>query len=86
MYDALTSLLVDNPIDRYLINSSMLPDLVQDTDGGYTLHLQSSPPTGADHANWLPTPTDRSGSSCGSTARNPKRSTGGGPPRHHTGS
>jgi hypothetical protein len=56
MYDATTSLLVDNSLDRYLINSPMLPELVEDVDGGYTLHLRHGPPTDADHANWLPTP------------------------------
>ncbi len=56
MYDATTSLLVDNPVDRYLINSPMLPDLVEDADGGYTLHLRHTAPPEADYANWLPTP------------------------------
>ncbi|MGA5463858.1 DUF1254 domain-containing protein [Mycobacterium sp. NPDC050041] len=56
MYDATTSLLVDNPIDRYLINSPMLPELVADADGGYTLHLRHTPPRDTEQANWLPTP------------------------------
>ncbi len=56
MYDATTSLLVDNPIDRYLINSPMLPNLVKDADGGHTLHLRHSAPADADQANWLPAP------------------------------
>ncbi len=56
MYDATTSLLVDNPIDRYLINSPMLPQLVEDADGGHTLGLQHTPPADTDHANWLPAP------------------------------
>jgi hypothetical protein len=56
MYDATTSLLVDNPIDRYLINSPMLPDLVTDPDGGHTFYLQHTPPSDTDRANWLPTP------------------------------
>jgi hypothetical protein len=56
MYDAATSLLVDNPMDRYLINSPMLPALVEDADGGYTLHLQHTPPPDTDKTNWLPTP------------------------------
>ena len=37
MYEMPQSLLVANPINRYLINSPMLPSLVPDTDGGYTL-------------------------------------------------
>jgi hypothetical protein len=56
MYDAATSLLVDNAIDRYLINSPMMSELVEDPDGGYTLYLQHSPPTDTGHTNWLPAP------------------------------
>ena len=37
MYELPQSLLVANPINRYLINSPMLPSLVPDPDGGYTL-------------------------------------------------
>ena len=37
IYELPQSLLVANPINRYLINSPMLPSLVADPDGGYTL-------------------------------------------------
>ncbi|KAA0102586.1 DUF1254 domain-containing protein [Mycolicibacterium sp. P1-5] len=57
MYRLPESLLVDNPVDRYLINSSMLPDLVQDPDGGVTIYLQNSSPGAEKEANWLPAPT-----------------------------
>ncbi len=40
MYRLPQSLLVANPIDRYLINSPMLPDLKRDADGGYTFYVQ----------------------------------------------
>ena len=40
MYDLPQQLLVANPIDRYLINSPMLPGLKRDADGGITLYLQ----------------------------------------------
>jgi hypothetical protein len=33
MYDAQTQLLVDNQLQRYLINSPMLPELKRDPDG-----------------------------------------------------
>lgn len=56
MYDAKTRLMVDNPIDRYLINSSMLPRLRRNADGGVTLYLQHQSPGEALESNWLPAP------------------------------
>jgi hypothetical protein len=38
MYELPKSLLVANPINRYLINSPMLPQLKKDADGGLTLN------------------------------------------------
>ena len=56
MYSKPQQLLVDNPIDRYLINSAMLPDLKKDSKGQITLYIQHESP-GAEHeANWLPAP------------------------------
>lgn len=56
MYDGKTRFLVENPLDRYLINSVMLPGLKKDADGGITLYLQRESP-GADlESNWLPAP------------------------------
>lgn len=51
------SQLVANPINRYVINSEMLPTLIKDPDGGITLNLQNKTPGPARQANWLPTPT-----------------------------
>lgn len=56
MYDAVTRFLIRNPLDRYLINSTMLDTLVRDTDGGITLYLQRASPGAALEANWLPAP------------------------------
>lgn len=57
MYDGKTQLLVDNPLDRYLINSPMLPELQKNEDGSLTLHIQHREPTDAKaKANWLPAP------------------------------
>ncbi|HET7057070.1 MAG TPA: DUF1214 domain-containing protein, partial [Thermomicrobiales bacterium] len=56
VYDAKTQLLVANPINRYLINSPMLPELTKDADGGLTLYLQHDEPPADHRANWLPLP------------------------------
>jgi hypothetical protein len=57
MYDAKTQLLVANPIDRYLINSPMLPGLAKGADGSLTLYVQRDAPSAAEQkANWLPAP------------------------------
>lgn len=56
MYKMPESLLVANPINRYLINSPMLPDLVKDPDGGITIHVQNQSPGPDKEANWLPAP------------------------------
>jgi hypothetical protein len=56
MYDGVTSLLVANPLNRYLINSPMLPSLRRDADGGLTLYLQHDSPGKDLESNWLPAP------------------------------
>ena len=60
LYDGQTRLLVDNPLQRYLINSRMLDALVRDADGGLTLRIQHQlPGHEAQAANWLPAPSGR---------------------------
>ena len=57
MYDGKTQLLIENPIDRYLINSPMLPELKKNKDGSLTLYIQKDEPTDpVQKANWLPAP------------------------------
>jgi hypothetical protein len=56
MYDGKTKLLVDNPINRYLINSRMLDQLKNDPDGGLTLYVQHESPGKEKETNWLPAP------------------------------
>ena len=56
MYELPKSLLVANPINRYLINSPMLPQLKKDADGGLTLLIQNESPGRDKEANWLPAP------------------------------
>ena len=56
MYGLPASLLVANPLNRYLINSPMLPQLQRDPDGGLTLLVQKESPGAGKEANWLPAP------------------------------
>lgn len=56
MYDGKTQLLVANPINRYLINSPMLPDLKKSPDGSLTLYMQKDSPDQDKESNWLPAP------------------------------
>jgi len=56
MYKLPSILLVDNPIDRYLLNSPMLDQFVRDPDGGITLYVQNQSPGKDKEPNWLPAP------------------------------
>lgn len=56
MYGLPSYLLVANPLNRYLINSPMLPELKQDADGGLTIHVQNASPGKDRESNWLPAP------------------------------
>ena len=56
MYDGNTQLLIENPINRYLINSGMLPAMNKNADGSLTLYIQKDSPGKAKEANWLPAP------------------------------
>jgi hypothetical protein len=56
MYDGKTQFLVENPINRYLINSPMLPSLRKNPDGSLTLHIQNKSPGADKESNWLPAP------------------------------
>ncbi len=56
MYDGKTQLLIENPIDRYLINSPMLPDLKKNQDGSLTIYIQKDAPAQDKRSNWLPAP------------------------------
>lgn len=56
MYDGKTQLLIKNPIDRYLINSPMLPSLKRNPDGSLTLLIQHQSPGPDKESNWLPAP------------------------------
>ena len=58
MYDGKSQLLIENPINRYLINSPMLPSMKKNADGSLTLYIQKDSPGKDKEANWLPAPND----------------------------
>lgn len=56
-YDGTAGYLVENPIDRYLINSTT-QGLAFGEDGSLTIHIQhDEPDTEPGRCNWLPAPT-----------------------------
>ena len=56
MYDGKSQLLIKNPINRYLINSPMLPNMKKNPDGSLTLYIQKDNPGADKESNWLPAP------------------------------
>jgi hypothetical protein len=56
MYDGESQLLIENPINRYLVNSPMLPGMKTNADGSLTLYIQRNPPGAEKQSNWLPAP------------------------------
>ncbi|MFA6209640.1 MAG: DUF1254 domain-containing protein [Candidatus Obscuribacterales bacterium] len=58
MYDGKSQLLIQNPINRYLINSPMLPAMKKNADGSLTIYIQKDSPGKDKESNWLPAPND----------------------------
>jgi hypothetical protein len=58
MYDGKTQLLIENPINRYLINSPMLSAMKKNADGSLTIAIQKASPGAGKESNWLPAPND----------------------------
>jgi hypothetical protein len=56
MYDGKAQLLIENPINRYLINSPMLPGMKTNADGSLALYIQNKSPGADRESNWLPAP------------------------------
>jgi hypothetical protein len=54
LYDDKSHLLIKNPINRYLINSPMLPGLKKNADGSLTIYVQQDSPGADKESNWLP--------------------------------
>lgn len=54
-YDGVAGYLVENPIDRYLVNSTT-QGLVRAEDGSLTIHVQHDRPEDEHASNWLPAP------------------------------
>lgn len=58
MYDGKTQYLIENPINRYLINSPMLPEMKKNENGSLTIYIQKDSPGADKESNWLPAPDD----------------------------
>ena len=56
MYDGRTQLLIDNPLNRYLLNSPMMDQFVHADDGSLTFYIQKESPGKELESNWLPAP------------------------------
>jgi len=56
MYDGITQLLIENPLNRYLLNSSMMDQFVHGKDGSLTFYIQKDSPGKSNESNWLPAP------------------------------
>jgi len=56
MYDGKTQLLIENPINRYLINTPMVSGMKKNADGSLTIYIQKASPGKDKESNWLPAP------------------------------
>lgn len=56
MYEMPASYLYPNALNRYLLNSPMLPQFKMDGDGGLTFYIQNESPGPDKETNWLPAP------------------------------
>jgi hypothetical protein len=56
MYDGKTQLFIDNPLDRYLLNSTTMDRYVRGEDGSLTFHISKDFPGEELEPNWLPAP------------------------------
>jgi hypothetical protein len=56
MYALPSRMMLENPLNRYLINSPMLPNLKRNADSSITLYLQYESLGKDKESNWLPAP------------------------------
>lgn len=56
MYDGKTQLFIENPLDRYLLNSTMIDQFKMEADDSLVLHIAKESPGGDLESNWLPAP------------------------------
>lgn len=58
MYDGKSQLMIENPLNRYLVNTAMVPAMAKNEDGSLTIYIQKDSPGKDKEANWLPAPND----------------------------
>jgi hypothetical protein len=58
MYYGKSQLMVENPINRYLVNTAMVSNMKKNADGSVTIYVQKDSPGKAKEPNWLPAPND----------------------------
>jgi hypothetical protein len=73
MYDGNRQLLIKNPLDRYLIDSPMLPEMKKNADSSLTLYIQKDSPGKDKESNWLLAPNGPIYLVMRSTGRRPSR-------------
>ena len=56
MYDAKTQLFIENPLNRYLLNSTMMEQFKLEDDGALVFHVSKESPGAELESNWLPAP------------------------------
>jgi hypothetical protein len=59
LYEEATKQVSANSLNRYLLNSTMLPAMARGADGALTIYIQKNSPGKNLEANWLPAPEGR---------------------------